>query len=361
MSVDRNTTAETASPPVALTMGEPAGVGPSLIARLWLSRDKHALPPFFGIGSRTAFLAHVADLPVRDIAHPAETAAAFDSGLPLLPVDMAGPVTPGAISADTAAGVIAALDMAVSLALSGDAGAIVTAPIQKSALYGAGFKAAGHTDYLAQRCGLPAETAVMMLACDGLRVVPVTVHIPLKEVARQLTPDAIVRAAHATHEALKTRFGIAAPRLAVAGLNPHAGEDGALGLEEGTHILPALRLLRDHGMDISGPFPADTMFHAEARNSFDAALCMYHDQALIPLKTLDFWGGVNVTLGLPIVRTSPDHGTALDLVADGKTHEARLDSMLAAFRMAVSLSQGRISAPAAGDMSDGHSRTEPAS
>jgi 4-hydroxythreonine-4-phosphate dehydrogenase len=333
-------------PPLAITMGEPAGVGPELVARLWQARETLALPPFLFIGATGALKAVAPDIPTAP-ATAATAAALFDDALPVLDIPLKAPLTPGMLDAENGAAVVGAIDTAVDLALDGSVSGIVTAPIHKAALYQAGFTAPGHTEYLARRCGLPDSASVMMLAAADLRVVPVTVHIALADVPKRLTADAIIHAGLVTAHDLQEKFGIERPRLAVAGLNPHAGEDGAMGMEEATHITPAIWALRDEGIDVTAPLPADTLFHADARKQYDAVLCMYHDQALIPVKTVDFWGGVNITLGLPIIRTSPDHGTALSLAGKG---EARTDSMLAAIRaaanMAVRQRAGKDGAPA---------------
>ncbi|TNE61997.1 MAG: 4-hydroxythreonine-4-phosphate dehydrogenase PdxA [Alphaproteobacteria bacterium] len=330
-----------ASAPLALTMGDPAGVGPELVGRLWQDRDALKLPPFVFIGAPEALAAVAPDLPVQAIDSPADVATVFPHALPVIPVSVSAPVVPGQGDPANGRSVVAAIDKAVELALAGAVGGIVTAPLHKAILYKAGFDAPGHTEYLARRCDLPDHASVMMLATEGLRVVPVTVHIALKDVPRKLTADAIIHAGRVTAADLRDRFGIENPRLAVAALNPHAGEGGAMGMEEGTHITPAIWTLRDDGITVSDPLPADTLFHADARANYDAVLCMYHDQALIPLKTLDFWGGVNITLGLPIIRTSPDHGTAFDLAGKGI---ARTDSMLAAIRMAARMADAEANA-----------------
>lgn len=327
-------TLPSASQPLAVTMGEPAGVGPELIARLWRDRKPLCLPPFFLVGAQQAIGTVDPDLPMQSISDVGECGPVFDDCLPVLDIPLAEPVTLGTPSVANGAAVVSALDRACELTLAGDAGAIVTAPIHKAALYEAGFTAPGHTEYLARRCGLADDASVMMLAAKDLRVVPVTVHIALKDVPSKLTANAIVHAGLAAAHDLKHRFGINKPRLAMAALNPHAGEGGAMGLEEATHMKPAVWALRDQGIDVTDPLPADTLFHEEARASYDAVLCMYHDQALIPVKTVDFWGGVNITLGLPIIRTSPDHGTALNLAGKGV---ARTESMLAALRMAADM------------------------
>lgn len=317
-------------------MGEPAGVGPELISRLWHARKELDLPPLLYVGAPEALKD---GLEVAVFEDPAEAARYDGDGLPTLPIQIYEPIEPGTLNAANGYSVIQAIATATRLAIEGKVAGLVTAPIHKAALYRAGFDAPGHTEYLARLCGLNDSASVMMLATEGLRVVPVTVHVPLRQVATTLTADKIIHAGMVTAHDLRTRFGIDRPRLAVAGLNPHAGEDGTIGIEEGTHIMPAVWALRDEGIDVTDPQPADTLFHAEARKAYDAVLCMYHDQALIPLKTLDFWGGVNVTLGLPIIRTSPDHGTALNLAGKG---QARTESMLAAIRMAAAMAaQGR--------------------
>ncbi len=320
--------------PLALTMGEPAGIGPELIIRLWEERESLNLPPFIYIGAPEALQAVKPDIAYTIIADPNEAIAVFPNALPVLPVPLAHSVVPGEGNAENGLAVIQAIDVACELALARKVAAIVTAPLHKALLYKAGFDAPGHTEYLARLCGMPDSSSIMMLATEGLRVVPVTVHIPLKDVATTLTSNAIIQAGIVTAADLRDRFGIEKPRLAVAGLNPHAGEGGTIGMEESTHIMPAIWALRDQGIDVSDPQPADTLFHADARATYDAVLCMYHDQALVPLKTLDFWGGVNITLGLPIIRTSPDHGTAFNLAGQGI---ARTDSMLQAIRVAADM------------------------
>lgn len=322
--------------PLALTMGEPAGIGPELAAKAWHRRAAEALPPFFFLGTRAAIETQPVELPWETIEEPAAAAAVFPHALPILEIAGAGPITPGRPHASGAPAVIAAIDRGAELAMTGQAAALVTNPIHKQTLYEAGFAAAGHTDYLARLAGVAPEDAVMMLAVPGLRVVPLTVHIPLAAVPGRVTEAALARTARIAATALATQFGIARPRLAVAGLNPHAGEGGALGAEEIEIIAPAIARLRADGLDVRGPAAADTLFHAEARRQYDVAICMYHDQALIPLKTLDFDRGVNVTLGLPFVRTSPDHGTALDIAGRG---EARPDSVIAALRLAGELAE----------------------
>jgi 4-hydroxythreonine-4-phosphate dehydrogenase len=320
--------------PIAVTMGEPAGIGGEIALKAWAT---HTVPPFFLIdsASRLEALAESLrlDVPVRRITAAAEATRVFDAALPVLelPKTRAVAFALGRPDPANAAAVIAAIDAAVALARTGEAAAIVTNPIQKASLQAAGFAFPGHTEYLGHLAG--GRHAVMMLAVERpqppLRVIPVTVHTPLARVATELTAAAIIACGRATAAALRRDFGIAQPRLAVAGLNPHAGESGKIGDEETRIIAPAVAQLKADGIAVRGPAPADTLFHDAARAAYDAVLCMYHDQALVPLKTLDFAGGVNVTLGLPFVRTSPDHGTALDIaprgVADPTSFRAALE------------------------------------
>ncbi|WP_142849777.1 4-hydroxythreonine-4-phosphate dehydrogenase PdxA [Telmatospirillum sp. J64-1] len=319
--------------PLALTMGEPAGIGGDITLAAWSRRTAEALPPFFVIddAGRLKRLAERLglDVPVTEIAQPEEAVAVFGKSLPVLHRPLPGPVEPGRPNAANSPAVRAAIEEAVALAQAGRASGVVTNPINKQVMYSAGFTFPGHTEFLAELGG--NVPVVMMLACPGLRVVPVTIHVSLAEAARSLTTEAIVTAGRITAAELRRRFGIAAPRLAVAALNPHAGEQGAMGREEIDIIAPAIETLRGEGIDVFGPAPADTLFHARARAGYDAALCMYHDQALIPLKTIDFDRGVNVTLGLPFIRTSPDHGTAFDIAGTGK---ADAQSLMAALRLA---------------------------
>jgi 4-hydroxythreonine-4-phosphate dehydrogenase len=318
--------------PVALTCGEPAGIGPEIAARAW-ERLKDTTP-FFWIGDPR----HLpTGTPVCEIADPADCAAAMPAGLPVLRHAFAGAATPGQPDPANAQGVIDVIARAVDLVRQGAAGAVCTAPINKKALKdGAQFPYPGHTEYLAALGG--GCDVVMMLACDQLRVVPATIHIPLREVPTALTPDGLEKVIRITHAAMQRDFGLAQPRIAVAGLNPHAGEGGAMGTEEIDWIMPLLDRLRDQGLAIAGPMPADTMFHASARARYDVAVAMYHDQALIPIKTLDFAGGVNITLGLPFVRTSPDHGTAFDIAGQGVADPS---SLIAALRMADRMARAR--------------------
>ncbi len=337
------------TPPFALTMGEPAGIGAELALAAWRTgRQEHpedkdgAGPPcFFAIDDpeRLNTLARRLGwaVPIVAIASPAEANDVFPQALPVLTQELDAVPEPGRPDPANAAAVIASIQRAVALVLAGEAAAVVTNPIQKETLYQAGFPHPGHTEYLAVLAGI--DTApVMMLACPGLRVVPVTIHLPLAEAVATLTTEAIRHAGRVTAAALAADFGIAAPRLAVAGLNPHAGEAGALGREEIEIIAPAVEALRAEGIAITDPAPADSLFHPAARDRYDAALCMYHDQALIPVKTIDFARGVNITLGLPFVRTSPDHGTALDIAGQGRADPR---SLLAAFAAARDMVQAR--------------------
>jgi 4-hydroxythreonine-4-phosphate dehydrogenase len=318
--------------PLALTMGEPAGIGPEIAVR---AREVlGASLPFFVIGDP-------ADLPpgteVVEIASPRQALSVPGQALPVLPHRFPAPAEPGRPAPANAAAVIEVIARGVKLVMGGEASALVTNPISKEALKrGAGFAFPGHTEYLAHLAGVPR--VVMMLASDTLRVVPVTIHIPLAEVPQALTPAALEETIRITQAGLRRDFGIEAPRLAVAGLNPHAGEGGLMGGEEIDLVIPVLDRLRDEGFELAGPLPADTMFHARARARYDAAICMYHDQALIPIKTLAFDEGVNVTLGLPFVRTSPDHGTAFDIAGKGVADPA---SLIAALRLAHRMAQER--------------------
>ena len=320
------------SAPIVISCGEPGGIGPEVAARAWAAlRERLAM---VWIGDP----AHLPeDTPVARIEAPEEAAAACPRALPVLARDFGPPAVPGQADPAHAPGVIAAIAEAVELVQAGRCAALCTAPIHKAALMrGAGFAHPGHTEYLAALAGV--ERVVMMLACPALRVVPATIHIPLAEVATALTPALLSETIRITHAALIRDFGLPAPRIAVAGLNPHAGEDGKLGREETDWIGPLLDALRGEGLDIAGPMSADTMFHAAARARYDAAVAMYHDQALIPIKTLDFAGGVNVTLGLPFVRTSPDHGTAFDIAGRGVADPT---SMIAALELAAEMVAAR--------------------
>ncbi|NDV86984.1 4-hydroxythreonine-4-phosphate dehydrogenase PdxA [Aurantimonas aggregata] len=324
-------------PPVAVTLGEPSGVGPDIVLAIHAACHPD-LPGFFVLADPRMLAARAArlgiPLSIHPICAPHEAADTPRGALAVLPLVNRQGETPGHIDPDNAAGTIESIDRATALVLAGEASALVTGPIDKKALYDVGFRHPGHTEYLADLCerrlGRPF-TPVMLLTGPDLSCVPVTIHIPLAEVPGQLTSELIETTCRIVAEDYRTRLGIASPRLAVSGLNPHAGEKGAIGTEEETVIRPAIERLRASGIDAFGPMPGDTMFHAEARRSYDVAVCMYHDQALIPAKTLAFDQTVNVTLGLPIIRTSPDHGTAADIAGTGK---ARPDSFLAALRLA---------------------------
>ena len=331
--------------PLALTMGDPAGIGGELSLRAWLAlRGTGRCFVVLDDPDRLVALAETigCDVPVRVITDPAAAAETFRDALPVLPVRLAAPAVPGQPNKANARAVIESIERAVALASRGAAAGVVTNPINKAALYDAGFAYPGHTEFLAVLTGVEGRQ-IMMLASPLLRVVPVTVHVSLREALAMLSPEMILTAARTAHAALHRDFGIARPRLAIAGLNPHAGEQGALGEEENTIIGPAMAVLRAEGIDVSGPWPPDTMFTAAARTRYDVAICMYHDQALIPLKTLDMDHGVNVTLGLPIVRTSPDHGTAYDIAGKGVANPT---SLIAAIELAYETSPaGRERSP----------------
>lgn len=316
--------------PIALTCGEPAGIGLEIAEKAWTALKGEL--PFFLIADP----AHLpGTVPHKLLQSPQQAIEVMADALPVLPHLFAAARTPGAAQPDNAEGVVDVIAQAVDLAMTGDASAICTLPIHKKALKdGADFPYPGHTEYLSSLGGV--DNAVMMLASDMLRVVPATIHIPLSDVPAALTPALLEETVRITAKGLQTQFGIAAPRIAVAGLNPHAGEGGAMGHEDASIIAPVLDNLRREGFDITGPLPADTMFHAAARARYDVAVCTYHDQALIPIKTLDFDGGVNVTLGLPFIRTSPDHGTAFDIAGTG---QANPSSTIAALRMAAQMAQ----------------------
>ena len=329
--------------PLAVTMGEPAGIGGEIALKAWLSRV-HGIPPFYLIDDPDRLAALAKSLgwlvPMRAISAPDEAPSVFSEALPIAPIGIALHAQPGHPDLADAQAVLGAIEAGVRDVMSGRAAALVTNPIHKDSLYRAGFRYPGHTEYLAALAGV-AEAPVMMLACPGLRVVPVTVHLPLQRAIQDLSSSAIVHAGRITEAALRRDFGVAAPTLVVAGLNPHAGEAGSLGREEIEIVEPAIAELRAAGFDVRGPLAADTMFHSDARQTYDAALCMYHDQALIPIKTIDFHGGVNITLGLPFVRTSPDHGTAFAIAGRGA---ARAESLIAALRLAAEMAAKRASA-----------------
>jgi len=323
--------------PVVLTLGEPAGIGGEIALKAWKSLQQEL--PFFLL----ADVAHMSSLskgmgiPMVEISDPAKTSQAYLRGLPVLHHALPAKVTPGIPTAANAPEVVAMIERAVAFTRSGQASAVTTNPIHKKALQdGAGFAFPGHTEFLAALGKV--ERPVMMLSAPELRVVPVTIHIALSAVKMALTPDLLEQTIRVTHNAMIKDLGIPEPRIAVAGLNPHAGETGAMGTEEITLITPVLDKLRAEGMNLIGPMSADTMFHAAARLTYDLALCMYHDQALIPIKTLNFSAGVNTTLGLPFIRTSPDHGTAFDIV--GK-YLAGPQSLIEALRTAWSMAENR--------------------
>jgi 4-hydroxythreonine-4-phosphate dehydrogenase len=323
--------------PLALTSGEPAGIGPDIAIKAWLRRDELKLPAFYLLGDRD-FLrqrARTLGLEVKFAEVRAEDASdAFADALPLVATGHAATAQPGRPDDTSADAAIASIRQAVSDVVAGRASAVVTNPIAKSVLYRAGFRHPGHTEFLAELAASGGRTPqpVMMLWSPALAVVPVTIHLPLRDAITQLSRDVIVTTARIVAAALKTHFGLAHPRLAVSGLNPHAGEDGSLGTEEQAIIAPAIDILRGDGIAIRGPLPADTMFHDAARKTYDCAICMYHDQALIPIKTVAFDDAVNVTLGLPFIRTSPDHGTAFDIAGTGRANPS---SLIAALRLAA--------------------------
>ena len=323
--------------PLAVSLGDPAGIGPEVAGKCWDYRDRFGLPPFVAIGDPRS-LAAVWDGPIATIDDPREADSAFDIGLPIMPIDSLEADIPGHPTVAGAHCSLHALELAVGLARSGSASAVVTGPVSKQQLYSIGFTHPGQTEFVAERCGISPGNVAMMLTGPTLRTVPVTTHLPLGAVAEALTPSLIEARGRSTLRGLQRNFGIADPRLAVAGLNPHAGEGGALGREEIEIILPAIEALRAEGWRVTGPHPADTMFHAAARAQYDAALCMYHDQALIPLKALHFEEGVNITLGLPIVRTAPDHGTAFDIAGQDRADPR---AMAAAIRVAAECSSHR--------------------
>ncbi|HEU4661384.1 MAG TPA: 4-hydroxythreonine-4-phosphate dehydrogenase PdxA [Pseudolabrys sp.] len=326
---------------LALTLGEPAGIGPDITLMAWRQRVELKLPAFYLIAEERFMARRAAalalDIPI-ECTSPERAVATFSRALPLVPLATAITAAPGKPDKSSAPAAIAAIKLAAEHTLAGRAAAIVTNPIAKSVLHRAGFAEPGHTEFLArlaQEGTGRAAHPVMMLWSNELAVVPVTIHLPLKDVPTRLTRDLIVETGRIVDRDMRRRFGIANPRLAVAGLNPHAGEEGVLGAEDETVVAPAVKRLREDGIDARGPIPADTMFHAKARAGYDVALCMYHDQALIPIKTLAFETAVNVTLGLPFIRTSPDHGTAFDIAGSGRADPS---SLISALRLAARLS-----------------------
>ncbi|MDA9475576.1 MULTISPECIES: 4-hydroxythreonine-4-phosphate dehydrogenase PdxA [Bradyrhizobium] len=334
--------------PLALTLGEPAGIGPDITIAAWLRRRELNLPAFYLLGDealiarRAKALAAALGADVKTAAvSPDEAASAFIDALPVVATGERATAEPGTPDASSAPAALASIRQAVTDVREGRAGAVVTNPIAKSVLYRSGFRHPGHTEFLAELAaeGGRVPQPVMMLWSPRLAVVPVTIHVSIRDALAELTSELIVSTVRIVAAELKSRFGIAQPRIAVSGLNPHAGEDGSLGHEEQTIIAPALKTLRGDGIEARGPLPADTMFHEAARSTYDCAICMYHDQALIPIKTVAFDDAVNVTLGLPFIRTSPDHGTAFDIAGTGKANPASLIAALQlASRMAASQS-----------------------
>lgn len=329
-----------ATGPLILTLGEPAGVGAEIIAKAWRALSAEAA---FAVIGDMHLLAEQG-VQVTEIGAPSDAASVFSRALPVLHHPAPAPIVPGKPDPRNAGVVADWIERAVGMALSGEASGVVTAPIAKAPLYAAGFRFPGHTEFIAE---LTADAPyagtrgpVMMLTAKDLRACLVTIHVALDQVPELVTEERVARTARVVHETLRRDFGIDRPRLALAALNPHAGEGGALGLQEITTLKPAAEHLRAQGIDISDPLPADTLFHEEARAGYDAAICLYHDQALIPVKTLDFWGGVNATLGLPVIRTSPDHGTGFDIAGKGI---ARPDSLIAAIRLAAEMAAARNS------------------
>ncbi|MEO8926192.1 MAG: 4-hydroxythreonine-4-phosphate dehydrogenase PdxA [Caulobacteraceae bacterium] len=332
--------------PLALSLGDPAGIGPEIVVKAWRALARTG-PAFMVVGDarclRTAASGEARAICV--VAGSDEAAQVFESALPVLDIPLPNEVFAGRPDTEAASLIIRWIEVAAGLVLSGAARALVTAPIAKAPLYAAGFRFPGHTEFLGELAPAPpgerGRGPVMMLAAADLRVALVTIHEPLARVPGLITLEAIVNAGLVTARALARDFGIERPRLAVAGLNPHAGEAGTLGGEEIAVVAPAVRALQEVGVEATGPHPADSLFHADARTRYDAALCLYHDQALIPVKMLDFWGGVNVTLGLSIVRTSPDHGVGFDIAGQGV---ARPDSLIAALRLAAAIAERRAGA-----------------
>ena len=324
--------------PLAIALGDPAGIGPEIVAKAWDAREHYGLAPFFAVGDKRSIEA-VWSGPIQLITSPDEAVACFDRSLPVIQIQDTGVIVPGEPDLAGARCALDSLELAAGLARSPMVGGLITAPVAKAQLYAIGFSHPGQTEFVAERCGVSSSNAVMMLAGPTLRTVPITTHMPLRDVADYVTVELILAKARATERGLARNFGIERPRLAIAGLNPHAGEQGALGREEIELIIPAVEILRAEGVDIVGPLAADTMFHARARALYDCALCLYHDQALIPLKTLHFDEGVNMTLGLPIVRTAPDHGTAFSIAGQNKANPG---AMIAAIMLAAEAARNRL-------------------
>ena len=331
-----------ADTPLALTLGDPAGIGPDITLLAFAARSREAIPPFVLLGDEAVLNARAEalglSLAIATVASAGEAIDVFPEALPVLPIEVPGPVVAGRPDVAAAPAVKQSIEYAVDLVRQGAARAVVTNPIAKSLLYKAGFPFPGHTEYLAALAANNGEAPlpVMMLVAGPFKAVPVTIHIPLRDVPARLTTDLLLATIVATDKDLHRYFGFVRPRLAVSGLNPHAGEDGSLGREEIEIITPAIEAAKAQGIDVKGPYPADTLFHTAARETYDVVLCMYHDQALVPFKTLAFEEGVNVTLGLPFVRTSPDHGTAFDIAGTGK---ANPKSLIEALRLADAMSR----------------------
>jgi 4-hydroxythreonine-4-phosphate dehydrogenase len=334
--------------PLALTLGEAAGIGPDIALGSWLTRRETALPPFYLLGDAAALARRARrlglDVPLAEV-DTSQAIATFDRALPVVDIGIKATAEPGQPDASSAPAAITAIERAVADVTAGRAAAVVTNPIAKSVLYAAGFRHPGHTEFLAELAasgGSAAPHPVMMLWSETLAVVPVTIHLSLRKAIAALTTELIVKTCEITAADLNRRLGLARPRLALSGLNPHAGEGGSLGTEDQAIIAPAVAKLHASGLDVRGPLSADTMFHAAARKTYDCAICMYHDQALIPIKTLAFDDGVNVTLGLPFVRTSPDHGTAFDIAGSGRANPS---SLIAALKLAKRMTSSAPAAP----------------
>jgi 4-hydroxythreonine-4-phosphate dehydrogenase len=329
--------AEETAKPLALTLGEPAGIGPDITLKAWQQRDALALPAFYVLGDPSLMAQRAKilglDIPIAEV-RPEEAISRFAHALPVVTTGDAATALPGRPDGSSAQAVIASIRQAVADVNAGRASAVVTNPIAKSVLYRAGFRHPGHTEFLAELATEDGRVPqpVMMLWSPLLATVPVTIHVPLREAIEQLSSPLITSTTRIVVASLRRYFGLSRPRIAISGLNPHAGEHGTLGTEDDHIVAPAIATLQNEGMDVRGPLPADTMFHAAARATYDCAVCMYHDQALIPIKTLAFEDGVNVTLGLPFIRTSPDHGTAFDIAGSGRANPA---SLIAAVRLAA--------------------------
>lgn len=317
--------------PLAVTLGDPAGIGPEIVGKAWTARNAHDLPCFFAVGDERT-LRHVWSGPISLIGTPSEAAAVFSDALPLINVPDGGATVPGMPTLEGARCALDTLGLAIGLAQSCAASALVTGPVSKKRLQEIGFTHPGQTEFIAERCGVAAVNTAMMLAGPGLRVIPITIHIALADVPTALTTELIVSRGRVAAKGLARDFGIDQPRIAVAGLNPHAGEQGSMGDEESRIIAPAIEQLREDGLDVMGPIAPDALFTPHMRDRYDLALCMYHDQGLIPLKALCFDDGVNMTLGLPIIRTSPDHGTAYDIAGKDMANSG---AMIAAIKMAA--------------------------